>query len=464
MRQEAFENRSKIPKGHNGGYAALTMTMFVIFASLTVIGGLSFFSLQEVGVNRTSVRAIDARVIAESGVEDALYRMVSGKQIGASETLSVGKGITTVSIIPVGTARTIRSEGSREAVRQAVEAFLDIRTAGIGLNFGVQVGDGGLTMDNNSSVSGGVFSNGPIVGDNGATIMGDAFAAGASAIKNVSVSGNAHAHLIDDSTVGGYASSTTRLDDVIVGKDAHANELDDAVVNKDAYYNIIDAQSVVSGTRITPAMPPADLVALPLPIAQGEIDGWKSDAEKKGVIASGNCNQDWSPPSNPYAVDGGVIERNLKLDNNKILILKGTVWVKCAVDISNGGAVRLDPGYGLANGVLVADGTMHLQNNGAFEGSGHSCNCSRLMLLTTATGGGHHESAIDLHNNAAGAIFYAGNGLIYLHNNVAVLQLTGRTIHLENNAALTYESGLASALFSSGPSAGYEVKYWKQVE
>lgn len=450
-----------LPLSLQSGYAALTAILLIIFSSLAIIGGLAFFAVQEAGVNRTYGRSVAARAVAEGGIEDAAYRIVSGKQIGASETLAVGSDSTTISVATAGNQRTIRSAGSRANVQQNLETRVDTPVTNAGFHFGAQVGDGGITMGQNASVSGGVFSNGAITGSNGAVITGDAFAAGASKIKKISVSGNAQAHQIEESTVGGYASSTAKLDDVIVAKDAHANELDDTTVNKNAYYNIIDAQSVVLGSRITPTVPPADVVPLALPITQTTIDQWKSDAASRGVIASGACTQDWSPPTNPYTVNGGVLERNLKLDNNTVLILKGTVWVKCNVDVKNGATIHLDAGYGQSSGVLIADGWMKFKNNGAFQGSGSVG--SFLLMLTTASGGGDHASAIDLENNAAGAIFYAGNGLTYVNNNVTVTQLTGRTIQLENGATLTYDTGVANINFTAGPSGGYQMEYWKLV-
>ena len=446
------------------GYVALTTVLFVLAASVAVIGGLTFFSFQEAAANRLFVKSIDARAIAEAGIEDALLRVMSGMSITSSETLGVGKGTTTVTVTTLGNTRIIRSSANRDALRQNIVVLTDISSENLGLQFGVQIGDGGLKMGQNSSVIGGVFSNGSIIGESGAVITGNAFAAGMSSIIKVMVDGDAQAHFMDDSSVGGYASSTTKLDDVIVGKDAHANELDDAIVNKDAYYNVIDGTSVVLGASHTPAIPPSDLAPLPLPIAASTIDQWKSDAEAKGVIASGGCGLDWSPPVSPYTVGGGVLERNLKLGTGKILVLKGTVWVKCSVDVDTGAAIQLDSSYGASSGVMIADGWMHFKNNGAFQGSGHPCGCSYLMLLTTASGGGHHNAAIDLHNNATGAIFYAGNGMIYLHPNVTVTQLTGRTVHLENNAKLIYELGVASAQFSPGSSGGYDIKYWKEAE
>ncbi|KKU34960.1 MAG: hypothetical protein UX48_C0021G0011 [Candidatus Azambacteria bacterium GW2011_GWB1_46_27] len=87
------------------------------------------------------------------------------------------------------------------------------------------------------------------------------------------------------------------------------------------------------------------------------------------------------------------------------------------------------------------------------------------MLMSLASGGGHHGGAIDLHNNASGVIFYAANGLVYLHNNVNATQLTAKAITLDNNATISYDPGLANALFSGGGSSGsFKVKSWKEIE
>ena len=110
----------------------------------------------------------------------------------------------------------------------------------------------------------------------------------------------------------------------------------------------------------------------------------------------------------------------------------------------------------------MADGTIHLSNNGQFSGSGTPG--SYLMLLSVAAGGGHHDSAIDLHNNASGAIFYAHRGLINVHNNVTINELAGYAMALDNNVTLIYEDALQNVRFSSGPAGGFDIKHWKEVE
>ncbi|MBI4143021.1 hypothetical protein HY480_04050, partial [Candidatus Uhrbacteria bacterium] len=144
---------------------------------------------------------------------------------------------------------------------------------------------------------------------------------------------------------------------------------------------------------------------------------------------------------------------DLELDNGQHLIITGTIHVTGNVNVGNHGSITLDPAYGSNSGMLIADGTIHLENNGTMHGSGSPG--SSLMLITHATGGGHHDSAIDIHNGANGTIFYAPNGTINLHNTATVSQLTADGITMSEGARLTYDQGFLDARFTSGPAAAW---------
>lgn len=157
--------------------------------------------------------------------------------------------------------------------------------------------------------------------------------------------------------------------------------------------------------------------------------------------------------------------------NNRTLTITGSVYVRGNVDISgNGAEIKCSPSYGAQSCFIVADGWIHSVNNVTFSGSGEAG--SYMMLLTTLAGcngaGGtgctHHDSAIDLHNNATGAIFYATNSQINLHNGVNASELVGYKLVLSNNAVITYEEGLANAQFSGGPGASWKQSQWKEIE
>ena len=59
---------------------------------------------------------------------------------------------------------------------------------------------------------------------------------------------------------------------------------------------------------------------------------------------------------------------------------------------------------------------------------------------------------------------YASNGTIDVSNNGTAKALTGYNVNLNNNAVITYDSGLANANFVSGPSGSWSIYSWKEVE
>ncbi len=468
-------------KSNNSGYAALTVTLLTVIVSLTIIGGFTFFSLKEVNINRIFTKSIEAGYVSEGGVEDVTYRIVTGKQVGSSETLVVGQGSTNLSVTTNGNQKIIRSEGKRDNFQKNIETRVDVIQTIISFNYGAQVGSGGVEMSNNSKVQGSVYSNGSIIGPSSgsnAEITGNAFAAGTSAIEHIIVGGNTQAHSIEDVVaLNGTATSTTDIigghykyayaGNQIVGApavdlDAHANTIIDALVTRDCYFQTFIGDLCLG--NMFPNSPPtvSDLPVISLPISDSQINQWKSDAAAGGII-----NGDYDVTSN-VSLGPKKITGDLDMDsNNKTLTVTGVIYVQGDIDIDNGSTIKCDASFGSSSCIILADGWIHLKNNGQFSGSGTSG--SYLVLLSTlactgsaGSGCGHHNGAIDLHNNATGAIFYAGNGLVYLHNNVTATDLVANKIHLENGAKIIYETGLQNVNFGGGGS--YDVKYWREVE
>lgn len=443
----------------NNGYAAITATLIVLSASLTIVAGLTFFALQEVGASRAYVKSVQAGYAAESGTEDYLYRIMSGRQTGGSENLAVGTAATGLNLtIPAQGQYIIRARGTQDKFNRNLETRLNLPIVNSSFIFGSVVGDGGLEMSNNSQIQGSIFSNGNIIGAAGTTVTGDAFVAETARIDTMIINGNAQANLLKNSTVGLYATSSTQMDTVTVGGSAHAYELIKSNIARDAYYTVIDGQTSVGGNSYPNSPAPPTLVKQAMPITAEKISQLKSDARDLGTISSGDCSQTWSPPADPYTLNGGVLNQNLLLDNHQVLIMKGTIWVKCNVTISNGASIRLDPSYGPYSGVLIANGWMNLNNNGVFSGSGDPD--SFVMLISSSGDSGPSGVAINVSNNVVGVIFYAQNGTIFLNNGVTATELTGWKVKLDNNATLIYNPSLVNTNFSSGH---YRIKYWNRV-
>jgi len=269
------------------------------------------------------------------------------------------------------------------------------------------------------------------------------------------------------------------INNIIVYGTTKANSITNSKICGDAYYQSIDASSLnflnapTNPTCPDPLTPGTGFSGQPdppvsnMPISDANIAQWKTDAQAGGTI-SGDYNLTSNANLGPKEITG-----NLNMtSNNKTLTVTGTIYVRGNIDVSNGSTAKCDSSFGANSCLILADGWIHLANNSQFQGSGTSG--SYIMLLTTlqcdgsnttspdSKPCGHHNGAIDLHNNASGAVFYANKGLIKLHNGVNVTELTAYKIDLDNLATVSYEQGLQNANFSSGPGGSWKVTSWKE--
>ncbi len=197
------------------------------------------------------------------------------------------------------------------------------------------------------------------------------------------------------------------------------------------------------------------------PISEGNINQWKAEAEAGGTI-SGNYIIDGKTESiGPKKITG-----NLNITNSSSVTLTGALWVEGGISVSNNAVVRLASNYGTDSGIIVADSIVTIFNNAQFEGSGQSG--TYILLLTTTNcptdlecGG---NNAIEVGNNAGAVILNAQNGLLQFSNNSGAKEATAHTISLQNGAVILYDSGLANLNFVTGPSGGWNIDSWKEVE
>ena len=166
------------------GQTALIVAVLFTFASLLVIGGVTGAVLTQAR-EITNIRiSNESYYLAEGAMEDVLYRIISGKQTSASETLTLNGEVATVSIIETtGGNKEITVDGNVLSRLRRVKSELSTTATGVAFFFGAQTGEGGLEMNQNSRIEGiggsvgSIYSNGPIVGSTGATVTGDAIVA-----------------------------------------------------------------------------------------------------------------------------------------------------------------------------------------------------------------------------------------------------------------------------------------------
>ncbi|OGI62051.1 hypothetical protein A2643_00570 [Candidatus Nomurabacteria bacterium RIFCSPHIGHO2_01_FULL_39_220] len=413
-------NFKKIKK--NGGAAMLISVIFFLFISLAIISGLVGPTLREFRNADINLKSKQSYFLAESGVEDAFYRIKNNMAIGSSESLTLSSNQVTTAITNVsGGGKNITSLGDVLNYERKISVSL-IPGEGVSFNYGMQIGNGGLTMTNHARINGNVYVNDDVTGVNDARVTGTAIATGT--ISGMDIGefgvGNAWAHTVNNSNIAGSLYCQTGSGN---NKSCNTSQGDPAMID--------------------------------FPISDEQIRSWKDEALTGGT-QTGNVNLSGG---DTMSIGPRKVVGNLNLSNNgTTLTVLGTLWVIGNISLSNESQIRLSSFYGGGSGVIIADGTISMSNDSSLAGSGTTG--SYLMAVTTSTS----ASAINLSNNATTTILVAPYGKISFSNHASVKEVIARAVDISNDATLTYESGLINVNFTSGPSGGYNISSWKEAK
>src|SRR5665811_1110928 len=82
----------------NGGAAMLISVIFFLFISLAIISGLVSPTVREFKNASVNLNSKRSYFLAESGSEDALYRILNNLNLGSSETLTLNSNTATTAI------------------------------------------------------------------------------------------------------------------------------------------------------------------------------------------------------------------------------------------------------------------------------------------------------------------------------------------------------------------------------
>lgn len=172
-------NKQKLKR--KKGQAIIIATIFFSVLSALLSIGLGYPAVTQLRVSNDLTQGKQSYFLAESGVEDVVYRLSHGLTVDASESLSLN-GETAVTVTTdSGGGKIVEAEGDWKDYVRTLQATLTAGT-GVAFNYGVQSGQGGFYLDNNASVTGNVYSNGDIVGSSNTFITGTAIAANSAAL------------------------------------------------------------------------------------------------------------------------------------------------------------------------------------------------------------------------------------------------------------------------------------------
>jgi hypothetical protein len=155
----------------------LVLTLFVSIVSLASITATTGTAVRahrdEVNIERTK----QSYSTAESGIEDALYRLKNNMDIDTNETITLGNTTATTAITDIGDSqKSVASTGTTNSNDRSLSVVLK-QSEGVSFFYGMQAGTGGATMNNSAGIIGNLYSNGPIVANNSAYVTGSATSA-----------------------------------------------------------------------------------------------------------------------------------------------------------------------------------------------------------------------------------------------------------------------------------------------
>lgn len=425
------------------GAAMLFFMVFFVIASSALTFTLSRTIASDLFTIRSLITSKQAYIVAESALEDVVYRTMSGGYtLGAEETLQLtGQATTTITYDMPSDTYIFRSVGELGAAQRVGVVELTLG-AGSAFNYGIQTGNGGFSLVNSASVIGNIYSNGPIVGGGSSLIDGDVISAGPTGF-------------IDRIRAGGTTRSQT---------------LSRSTVDGDAYYNAQSGTNNVAGTRYSPFTVEEPI---PLPIPETEIDEWLDTIDATGsVIPATAC------PSGTYTINSNAELGNVKIEcnlivsgNGTLLTLTGPVWVTGNIEFQQGPTVRVAPSLGRRSVQVIADNPtdrltssiIQIRNGSNFLGSGHPASFIMVLSRNNSGANGGSQVAISIAQSSAGElILYTNEGIVDVANNISASTITGHEIKINNNSQIVYETGLANTLFTGGPGGGYVISAWYQ--
>ena len=402
----------------------LISVIFFLFITLAIISGLVAPTIREFQISNNLIRSKQSFILSESGIEDAYFRLKNAKPIGAVTNITLlGNTATTTITDSAYNEKKITTLGNVSSRERKNELTLTTGT-GVAFNYGIQAGTGGFIIGN-AVVNGNVYSNGSIIGSNGATITGSAVSAEATGfIDNVDVGqsgiGDIRAHNVINSTVSGNLYCQTG-----------------------------------SGNNKPCDTTQTDPVTVEMPITQVMVDKWKADATAGGTV-SGNVIITTPTTLGPVKITG-----NLTINND--LVIADTIYVVGNISTNNNAHISLSSSYVNAGGIIVTDGRVVLSNNVQFI-TGNATVYVLMVTTSTCPVGCSGLNALEILNNVGAILVNAQNGTVHLNNNVQLSEVVGKTIIIDNSATINYTLGLVNGSFNSGPSGGWNIRSWKEIE
>lgn len=171
---------------------------YIVLLNVLIFLAITFFIMVAIAAplissNRASAELIKSKkafMVANSAVEDTLYKMKNQMTVGSSESLTLSGTTAQVTVADTFDGKTVTVSGIEDDVERDIQVAVT-ETTGVSFNYGLQAGQGGFEMSGGAAIYGNVYSNGPVVGNGGPFVTGSVTVAnGSDPVLDVSNTGS----------------------------------------------------------------------------------------------------------------------------------------------------------------------------------------------------------------------------------------------------------------------------------
>ncbi len=459
------------------GFAALLLIFVLGMVGMLVASSLVLTGYNESQMARTGASGTSAYYVANSGIEDAIYKIRHITDYGlltVSYTIPVDHGSAAVTVSPGADAkeRLIDAVGTIGPYVSRIRAVVQNTSVIPGFPYAVHAGSGGFEMENNAIVTGDVYAMGDIMGGS----SNNNCTGNPSMIQGVATSSGTFTTLPDGSGNGVCTSS-----------DAYGKKFNACFIKGTAFYVQLPVAcsnapptSDISGTIPSPIAP------IPFPISDGQIDDVTKHIKQ---TYTGNCYVG-GPQDTPgcytkeavtnIPIVGGVrITGALTISSSNIKF-SGPVWVSQDMMFTSNVTIGLTADLTDISQMIVVDDRIIAKANINFiPNTGVSGDKVYLLPISRFdprsvpgfTGDICRKdnpdttiNSIYVQSNINDVLFYAPHGCLYIKG-VGGGTYFGSAIGekiLLGGGTLTYDTALVKAEFGTTRSGGWQIASFNQ--
>lgn len=388
---------------------------------------------------RHDIESTQALAIAEGALDKAAYQLNQNPAYSGEVNTSLGNGVFTITVSSIDSGTKLLAatgyvpNSTNPKATKTIKVKIGTNNNVISFHYGVQAGQGGFVLNNSSTIRGNVYAGGSVIGAGQNMIYGDVVSSGAGGlVYGIHATSSVYAH-----TIGNANTNTT--------------------IDKNAYYTT-KTNTTVTGTSYPGS---ADQAPAPLPISDAQIGEWETLAAAGGTATCSSGSYNIS--SENVSIGPLKIPCNLNISGSSVVTINGHLWVAGTIILQNSAVIKMATTLGAENVAIIADkpsdqtnsSKITVQNSVTFQNSGTPGSFIFLISQNKSAETGGAVKAFELENNVSAFVAYAAHGLIELENSVSLKEVTAYKIVLNNSANVTYDTGLPSTIFDSGPGGSW---------